>query len=228
MFAVRKLHSHSYFSVFWVFSFDQDRLTRSFVAKDRDFREDIQRIGGLVQEIESIADPAVRAATKDLVQSLMDLHGAALEKALDIAAEAGEPGMSVIDRLGRDPLVSSVLLLYGLHPENIETRVLKAVDRARPQLRKQGCEVELIGVNEGAVRLRVETGSHTCGSTAKTVRAVLEGAIYDAAPDLASLVIEGFEEKPASGFVALDKLVTGAAGSRIFSPPVALEPPGAD
>ena len=81
----------------------------------------------------------------------------------------------------------------------------------RPQLRKQGCEVELLGVNDGTIRLRVETGSHTCGSTGKTVQATLEGAIYDAAPDLASLVIEGFEEKPASGFVALDKLM----GSRL-------------
>ena len=63
------------------------------MADDRDFRADMQRIGGLVQEIESIADPAVRATTKDLMQSLMDLHGAALEKALDIVAEAGDPGM---------------------------------------------------------------------------------------------------------------------------------------
>ena len=54
------------------------------MADSRDFREDMQRIGGLVQEIDAIADPAVRAATKGLVQSLMDLHGAALEKALDI------------------------------------------------------------------------------------------------------------------------------------------------
>jgi Fe-S cluster biogenesis protein NfuA len=183
------------------------------VAESRDFREDIQRIGGVVQEIESIADPAVRAATKNLVQSLMDLHGAALEKALDIVAEAGEPGMNIIDRLGRDSLVSSVLILYGLHPEDLETRVVKAVDKVRPTLRKQGCEVELIGVNDGAIRLRVETGSHTCGSTAKTLQATLEGAMYDAAPDLTSLVIEGFEEKPASGFVALDKLMTGATAA---------------
>jgi hypothetical protein len=35
--------------------------------------------------------------------------------------------------------------------------------------------------------------------------------MYDAAPDLTSLVIEGFEEKPASGFVALDKLMAGGA-----------------
>jgi Fe-S cluster biogenesis protein NfuA len=188
------------------------------VADGKDFREDIERIGGLVQEIESIADPAVRAATKNLVQSLMDLHGAALEKALDIVAQAGEPGMSIIDRLGRDSLVSSVLILYGLHPEDIETRVTKAIDRVRPQLRKQGCEVELLSVTDGAVRLRVETGSHTCGSTAKTVQATLEGAMYDAAPDLTSLVIGGFEEKPASGFVALDKLMSGAAAPVVQTP----------
>ena len=179
------------------------------MVNGKDLREDIQRIGGLVQEIESIADPAVRAATKDLVQSLMDLHGAALEEALDIVADAGEAGMNIIDRLGRDSLVSSVLILYGLHPEELETRVVKAVDKVRPQLRKQGCEVELLAVNDGAIRLRVETGSHTCGSTAKTLQATLEGAMYDAAPDLTSLVIEGFEEKPASGFVALDKLMSG-------------------
>jgi Fe-S cluster biogenesis protein NfuA len=185
------------------------------VAETRDFREDIQRIGGLVQEIESIADPAVRTATKNLVQSLMDLHGAAFEKALEIVAEAGEPGMALIDRLGRDSLVSSVLILYGLHPEEIETRVLKAVDRVRPQLRKQGCELDLLGVENGAIRLRVEAGSHTCGSTAKTVQSTLEAAMYDAAPDLTSLVIEGLEEKPASGFVSLEKLMAGPDSSLV-------------
>jgi Fe-S cluster biogenesis protein NfuA len=189
------------------------------VADDRDFREDTQRIGGLVQEIEAIADLAVRAATKGLVQSLMDLHGAALEKALDIIADSGDAGMNIIDRLGRDALVGSVLILYGLHPEDLETRVVKALDRVRPQLRKQGCEVEVLGINDGAIRLRVETGSHACGSTAKTVQATLEGAIYDAAPDLSSLVVEGLEEKPASGFVALDKLIGHSA---------TLEPQGAD
>jgi Fe-S cluster biogenesis protein NfuA len=197
------------------------------VADGKDFREDMQRIGGLVQEIESIADPAVRATAKNLLQSLMDLHGAALEKALDIVADAGEPGMNIIDRLGRDSLVSSVLILYGLHPEDLETRVVKAVERIRPQLRKQGCEVELLGINDGAIRLRVETGSHTCGSTAKTLQATVEGAMYDAAPDLTSLTIEGFEEKPASGFVALDKLMGAAAGQFIASP-AGLEPQAGD
>ena len=182
----------------------------------------MQRIGGLVQEIESIADPAVRATTKDLMQSLMDLHGAAFEKMLEIISASGESGTNLIDRLGRDPLVNSVLILYGLHPETLESRVVKAVDKIRPQLRKQGCEVELLSANDGVIHLRVETGSHSCGSTAKTVQATLEGAMYDAAPDLTSLTIEGLEAKPNSGFVSLDKL----AGSVAL--PVEIEPRTAD
>ena len=180
------------------------------MAEDKEFRERVQRIGGLVQEIETIADPAVRSSTRQLVQSLMELHGAALERALELVAEAGDPGMSIIDRLGRDPLVSSVLVLYALHPEDLDSRVLKALERVKPQLRKQGCEVELLALSEGVVRLRVQTGEHTCGSTAKTAQAALEEAIYDAAPDLVSLSIEGLDGKPASGFVALDKLIGSA------------------
>lgn len=190
------------------------------MADSKDFREEMQRIGELVPEIESIADPAVRASTKNLVQSIMDLHAAALEKTLDIVADAGAPGMNIIDRLGRDPLISSVLVLYGLHPEDIHTRVVNAVEKIRPQLRKQGCEVEILEVNGGEIRLRAETGSHTCGSTAKSVQAALEGAIYDAAPDLTSLVIEGSEERPGSGFVALDKLMA----SRDIASPSVMEP----
>lgn len=177
------------------------------MADDREFRERMQRVGGLVQEIEAIADPALRASTKELVQLLMDLHGAALERAMEIVANAGEPGMNTIDQLGRDPIVSSVLVLYGLHPEDLDSRVLKAIERVRPQLRKQGCEVELLEQSEGLVRLRVQTGEHTCGSTAKTVQAILEGAIYDAAPDITALAIDGLDGKPAAGFVALDKLM---------------------
>lgn len=199
------------------------------MADSRDFRKDIERISALVEEIEAIADPAVRAATKGLIQSVMDLHGAAWEKALEIVSEAGEPGMGIIDRLGHDSLVSGLLILYGLHPEDLETRVRKAVDRVRPQLRKQGSEVEVLDITEGQVRLRVETSSHTCGSTAKTVKNTLEGAIYDAAPDMTSLAIEGLEEKPSSGFVALDQLMAGAGGPQVpHHLPVAVERPGAD
>lgn len=188
------------------------------MANGKELREDMQRIGGLVHEMEQIADPAIRAATRSLVQSLMQFHGAALERALEITAEVGQPGMNIIDRWGGDPLVSGLLILYGLHPEDIETRVVKALDRVRSQLHKQGCEIELLTVSDGVIRLRAEIGAHTCGSTAKSVQSTLEGAIYDAAPDLSSLTIEGLDEKPASGFVGLDKLL---GSGRVSTAPAA-------
>jgi Fe-S cluster biogenesis protein NfuA len=196
------------------------------VAEDKDFRERVQRIGGLVEEVEAIADPAVRATTKGLVQCLMDLHGAAIERTMEIISEAGDPGMELIDRLGRDPMVSSVLVLYGLHPEKLDSRVRKAIEKVQPQLRKQGAEVEVLELHEGVVRLRVQTGEHTCGSTAKTVRAALEAAIYDAAPDLSLLTLEGLDGHSTSGFVALDQLTASAPRLVAVRAPVVLE--GAD
>jgi hypothetical protein len=97
----------------------------------------------------------------------------------------------------------------------------------KPQLRKQGCEVETLELREGVVRLRVQTGEHTCGSTAKTVQTTLEDAVYEAAPDLVSLSIEGLEGKPASGFVALDTLM-GNAATPAIRPDVAVGLEGTD
>lgn len=172
-----------------------------------DFREKVQQIAALVQEIDAMGDPAVRARAKELVQALMDLHGEALRRAMEIVSAAGEHGTSLFHEFARDPLVSCVLVLYGLHPEGLDQRVLQAIERVKPALRKHGCEVEPLELSDGLVTLRVQLGNHMCGSTAATVRATLEGAIYEAAPDIGGLVIEGLEGKTAAAFVALDKLV---------------------
>ena len=63
----------------------------------------------------------------------------------------------------------------------------------------------------GAVRLRVVSSGHACGSTTENVRSMVEEGVYEYAPDVTSLVIAGLEEPPSSGFVTLQSL----AGSRI-------------
>jgi Fe-S cluster biogenesis protein NfuA len=177
------------------------------VAEDKDFRQRMQQIGDLVEKMEDIADPAVRATTKQLVELLMELHGTGFEKVLEITFQAGDAGVGIIDELARDPLVSGLLVLYGLHPEPLATRVAKALDRIRPSLRKQGSEIELLAVEEGVVRVRIVMRGAACGSTVKTIRSSVEEAIYEAAPDLTSLFMEGPEANASSGFVALEKLM---------------------
>jgi Fe-S cluster biogenesis protein NfuA len=176
------------------------------MSNEKEFQQRVQRIGALVQEIEAIADPAVRASTTQLVQLIMEFHGTGLDRAMEILAEAGDPGMALIEKLGRDPVVSSLLVLYGLHPDSLEDRVNKAVERLAPKLQRDGAVVQLLGIEDGAVRIQVTPGEHSCGSTSKALQATVEDAIYEAAPDVVSLSVEGLEGKPGNGFVSLDQL----------------------
>jgi len=181
------------------------------VAGERDFQQRVQNIAGRVEELEAIADPAVRAAARGLVQLLMELHGFGLERMLEIIFQSKEVGPRVIDELGADPQVSGLLILHGLHPADLQTRIERKLDEVRSRLFKMGAEVNLVSVHEGDVRVRVSLDRHTCGSTTQAVRSAVEDAIYEAAPDLTSLVVEGLDAPAASGFVAMEALARSSA-----------------
>jgi Fe-S cluster biogenesis protein NfuA len=190
------------------------------MADDKDFQIKIQRIGELVRDLENIADPESRASAKALVQLVLDLHSAGLERAMAIVAASGEAATRTIDDLGHDPLVGSLLILYGLHPLDIESRVAQAVDKIKPRVRKGGGEVELRGFNNGVVRVRVQVTGHACGSTAKTLKTMVEEALYEAAPDMNALLIEGLDDEAgAAGFVPLGKLGGVIAAASVMSDP---------
>jgi hypothetical protein len=183
------------------------------VKGDRDFQNRVQKVGELVHQLETIADPAVRAASKDLVQLLMDLHGAGLERIMELLFHSGEQGARFIDELGEDPLVSSLLILYGLHPDDLQTRVERKLKQIDSKLHKMGAGAHLVSADDGCVRLTAELrNGHSCASTAKSVQTLLEEAIYEAAPDLTSLTVDGLEEPIPSGFVAIEKLASSSPG----------------
>ncbi|MDT5295433.1 MAG: hypothetical protein QOJ76_2313 [Acidobacteriota bacterium] len=169
----------------------------------------IQRIDELVRKVEAMSDPEARAGALELLQSLMELHSAGLDRMLEITAEAGGPGRAIIDGFTGDELVRGLLLLYGLHPVALETRVLQALDKVRPYLSSHGGNVELLGIEEGVVRLRLQGSCKSCPSSAMTLKLAIEEAIYEAAPDVAGIEAEGALEQPAattSGFVRLEGL----------------------
>ena len=63
----------------------------------------------------------------------------------------------MIDELGRDPLVSGLLLLHGLHPLDLEARVRNAIEEVKPRLGLHGGSVELLGITpEGRVQLKLK------------------------------------------------------------------------
>ncbi len=169
------------------------------------FGQQMQRIETLVDEIESAADPVLRAKMLELVQSLMDFHGAGIGRMMDITANAGAAGYAVFDDFARDELVSSLLLLYDLHPRAIADRVEEAIEKVRPSLNLHEGGVELLGIDGGVVRLRLRGSCDGCPSSALTLKHTIEEAIYAAAPDVAAIEVEGaVETKPdTNGFVQI-------------------------
>ncbi|MGC1448429.1 MAG: hypothetical protein WA830_00190 [Candidatus Sulfotelmatobacter sp.] len=194
------------------------------MVDEKDFQRRVQKIGGLVQDLETIADPASQSAAKQLVQLLMDLHGTGLERMLEIVFQSGDSGSRVIDELGQDPLVSSLLILYGLHPDELQVRVERKLQQIGSKLHKMGAEAKLVSVSRGDIRLRVRVDGHACGSTSRSVQATVEEAIYEAAPDLTSLVVEGLEEPADSGFIAVEKLLGASQPGAQLPTSAALRP----
>ena len=178
-----------------------------------------QKIDALIGTIETIADPATRSTAQKLVQALMDLHGAGIERMLEIAVAAGAPGEALIDGFARDELVGSLLVLYGLHPLELAERVEQALEKVRPYLGSHGGNVELLGVTDaGVVRLRLQGSCHGCPSSAMTLKLAIEEAIYAAAPDVTALEVEGVVEQPARPSLNFIPLEPMGATSRPAKP----------
>jgi len=171
-------------------------MTSESVENDRKLRERLQRIDKLLLEVDAQADSAARSRTREIVQALMEFHGAGIERMLEHVASTGEAGHQIIDDLARDELISSLLLLYGLHPLGLETRVAQALEKVRPYLHSHGGNVELLGIEDGVVRLRLQGSCHGCPSSAMTLKQTIEEAIHDSAPDVAAIEVEGESAEP--------------------------------
>jgi len=170
---------------------------------EKDLRAAADRIEGLLQELAALGDPHARAKAEELVRLLMRLYGEGLERVLGIVYEEGGGAVGrVFDRLGDDSLVSSLLVLHGLHPLDVETRVQRALDRVRPYLGSHGGDVKLLAVEEGVVRLRLEGSCHGCPSSAVTMKLAVERAIEEAAPEITGIAVEGAVGETAPGAAA--------------------------
>lgn len=166
-----------------------------------EFQAHTERIEELVQHVSGLADEQARSTALDLLQSMMDLHAAVIARIVEVL-NSTEAGRTLLTKLGSDPLVCGLLVLYGVHPVALEERVACAVENARPQLRKHGGSVELISVADAIVRVKIESSGHGCGSSVDALKGTIEQAILEAAPEVAEVVVEGVPAS-AAGFVPL-------------------------
>lgn len=182
------------------------------MTETSELKKRLARVESLVREAEKVTDPQLRAQIQELVAFLLEFHGEALTKMVGDVADLGVPGHALIDQWTHDEMAASLLLLYDLHPIDIESRVLAALEQVRPFMNSHGGNVEFLGLVDGVVHLRLDGHCHTCPSSTLTLRMRVEKSIYEAAPDVAGIEIEGFVAAPiaeGNGFAPAEALRAG-------------------
>lgn len=145
-------------------------------------RELVGRVEALLEEVERLPDRAAREFSLELVQALLELYGQGLERIVDLIAERDDGRLA--DAVAADELVSHLLLLHGLHPVPLEDRVRGALDEVRPYLESHGGGVELLAIEEDAVRLALRGSCSGCPSSTITLKLAIENSIRKAAPEI--------------------------------------------
>jgi Fe-S cluster biogenesis protein NfuA/nitrite reductase/ring-hydroxylating ferredoxin subunit len=124
------------------------------------------------------------------------MYGEGLARILELTAQSEASGHALIETFTKDDLLSSLFLLHGLHPIDIETRIAGALVEVRPYLKSHGGNVELVKVENSIAYLRLEGSCHGCPSSTMTLKLAIEEAIFKAAPDLDELQVEGVTDPP--------------------------------
>jgi Fe-S cluster biogenesis protein NfuA/nitrite reductase/ring-hydroxylating ferredoxin subunit len=169
---------------------------------DQGLQERVARIETLLGEIEALKDPSARSKAAEMAQVLLELYGEGLARMMEVVAE-GEDSRRAFEVFAEDELISHLLLLHGLHPLDLETRVAGALEEVRPYLQSHGGNVELLGIEGAVARVRMEGSCDGCPSSAVTLKLAIEEAVLKAAPDLEGIEAEGVTEpKPAPTLVA--------------------------
>jgi Fe-S cluster biogenesis protein NfuA len=178
-------------------------IAEALVAADRrEFSRRSERIEELVSRVEHCGDPAMRAVAQELLQAVIEFHGVALDRILEVVAGLPQ-GEEAIERMAGDDLVSNVLSLHGIHPISLEKRVSSALEQARPYLKSHGGDVELASIEAGTVHVKLHGACGSCSSSSETLKSTVESAIYGVAPEVVTVVAESLPAAPHSGLVTL-------------------------
>ncbi len=163
------------------------------VIEERDTDELLGQLSSLVAELEEYPDTEVREKALDVVQIILKLHGEALRRVL-ATFESLPMKSEVYARMLKDEVIRAILTIHDLLPEELATRVAKAIEELRPFLISQGCDVKLLGVDDGLARLRLMRNGKGAPPLA-ALKLEIEKVLDVAAPDLLGIEIEGMAEQ---------------------------------
>ncbi|MFJ3718206.1 NifU family protein [Streptomyces sp. NPDC090057] len=162
----------------------------------------LARLDEVLAGLESAPGPAAREALES-VRLLTEVYGEALARVVDVADER------LGELLAEDELLGHLLVLHSVHPEPVERRAARAVEKLRPAVRERGGDLEWAGIEGQVARVRVSSGGGCgsgCGGGSADVTEVVRAAVLAAAPELTAVEPVAEERRAAPAFVPLDSI----------------------
>jgi Fe-S cluster biogenesis protein NfuA/nitrite reductase/ring-hydroxylating ferredoxin subunit len=159
----------------------------------------VERVQDLQSRLSAAGDETTRQLAEELVSAIVQMYGAGLEQVLGVLFAAGDEGARLAMTMADDPLVATLFMIHDLHPVPLADRVNQALEHVRPYMESHGGNVELLSLEDGVARLRLEGSCSDCSASAVTLELAIKQALEQAAPDLDGLEVEGVLEEGSNG-----------------------------
>jgi hypothetical protein len=174
-----------------------------------------ERVDRALAAIGNVGVPGLSELALGLLDTVNELYGAGFARAFELLHDAGHH--DAIRAALDDDLVASELVISGMHPDDVDTRARRALDRIGATFAPGGPSVSFSGIDEdGTVRLRV-TGQPVRDRWRVALAA--ERAVAAVTPDAPTVTVDGVDgdddAPPATDvFIPLGPGRPPAVGSR--------------
>ena len=158
----------------------------------------IARVQELTGRLEHLEDADCRDLAEELTGAVVQMYGAGLERIVELIEDEETRA-----RLAADELVAGLLMIHDLYPVPLEERVVQALDTVRPYMESHGGNVELLGIEDGIEKLRLEGSCKSCRASSSTLELAVQQALQQFAPDLLGMDVEGVTEEDEAGITGI-------------------------
>lgn len=162
----------------------------------RDVNRQKEHIGELIEQIQQFPNPNMQALLAECMEAVLSLHSSGLERIFELIEKTDGTAKEAKKQLLDDDFVKGMLIMHGLHPDDLETRLYRALDKVKPYMDSHGGSVKVLSLENGVAKLKLEGSCDGCPSSVSTLELGIKEAIEEECPDLMGLEVEGLADNP--------------------------------
>ncbi len=153
-----------------------------------EFKELIRKGDELLNRLDALPDSEAKSLAFGLLKALDAIHRRSLGRLIEELKQ--REGVAMIKQLAEDESVAALLEMYDLLPLDEKARAEKALETVLEYIHSHDGRLEVLGVEDGMVSLRLSGSCLTCPGSALTLNLMVESALREHMPGFKGMHIE--------------------------------------